>query len=198
MAQAITAANTPTSCGTSQYAGSTGADTITFNASYTSTITPGAEIAVTSDITIVGAAREISGNNGHRIFHVRSGHLRLDRLEINRGVIGSAGSGGAILVDSGAALTVTNSNFARPRGSRHAGGAIASFGSLTDQQQQLYKQWDSRHVRRRRHYIGGGSATITHVTMHNNSVTGNGPKGAALAGQRQRGARLPAQQHPGR
>ena len=66
LAQAITAANTPTSCGTSSYAGSTGADTITFNASYTSTITPGAEIAVTSDITIVGGGREISGNNSHR------------------------------------------------------------------------------------------------------------------------------------
>ena len=32
LAQAITAANTPTSCGTSQYAGSTGADTISFDA----------------------------------------------------------------------------------------------------------------------------------------------------------------------
>ena len=178
LAQAITAANQPTSCGTSSYAGSTGADTITFNASYTSTITPGAEIAVTSDITIVGGGREISGNNSHRVFHVRSGHLRLDRLEINRGVIGSAGSGGAILVDSGAALTVTNSRFALNR-SDDAGGAIASSGTLTISNSSLTSNTASP-TGGGAIAITGGSATITHVTMYSNTAGGANPTGGEL------------------
>ena len=176
--QAITAANQPTSCGTSIYAGSTGADTITFDANYTSTITPGAQLTVTSDITIVGAAREISGNNGHRVFHVQSGHLRLDRLEINRGVIGSAGSGGAILVNSGAALTVTNSRFALNR-SDDAGGAIASSGALTISNSSLTSNTASP-TGGGAIYISGGSATITHVTMYNNTAGGANPTGGEL------------------
>ncbi len=178
LAQAITAANTPTSCGTSQYAGSTGADTITFDAGYTSTITPGAVMTVTSDITIVGGGREISGNNSHRVFHVRSGHLRLDRLEINRGVIGSAGSGGAILVDGGAALTVTNSRFALNR-SDDAGGAIASSGTLTISNSSLTSNTGSP-TGGGAIAISGGSATITHVTMYNNTAGGANPTGGEL------------------
>ena len=176
LTQAISAANTPTSCGS--YAGSTGADTITFDANYTSTITPGAQLTVTSDITIVGAAREISGNNGHRVFHVQSGHLRLDRLEINRGVIGSAGSGGAILVNSGAALTVTNSRFALNR-SDDAGGAIASSGALTISNSSLTSNTASP-TGGGAIYISGGSATITHVTMYNNTAGGANPTGGEL------------------
>ncbi len=178
LAQAITAANTPTSCGTSSYAGSTGADTITFDANYTNTITPGAVMTVTSDITIVGGGREISGNNSHRVFHVRSGHLRLDRLEINRGVIGSAGSGGAILVDGGAALTVTNSRFALNR-SDDAGGAIASSGTLTISNSSLTSNTGSP-TGGGAIAISGGSATITHVTMYNNTAGGANPTGGEL------------------
>ena len=178
LAQAITAANQPTSCGTSTYAGSTGADTISFDASYTSTITPSAVLNVSSDITIVGGGREISGNNSHRVFHVRSGHLRLDRLEINRGVIGSAGSGGAILVDSGAALTVTNSRFALNR-SDDAGGAIASSGTLTISNSSLTSNTASP-TGGGAIAITGGSATITHVTMYSNTAGGANPTGGEL------------------
>ncbi len=180
LAQAITAANTPTSCGTSQYAGSTGADTITFDAGYTSTITPGAEIAVTSDITIVGGAREINGNNGHRLFTVLSGHLRLDRLTLNNGESSSGWSAGAILVNSGAALTVTNSAFGSNRSAGNGGAIASDGGTLTISNSSFSSNEANGSGGGGAIAIGGGSATITHVTMFNNDAVGVGAKGKAL------------------
>ena len=178
--QAITAANQPTSCGTSIYAGSTGADTITFDANYTSTITPGAVLNVTSDITIVGGAREINGNNGHRLFTVLSGHLRLDRLTLNNGESSSGWSAGAILVNSGAALTVTNSAFGSNRSAGN-GGAIASDGGLLTVSNSSFSTNEANGSGGGGAIaISGGSATITHVTMYNNDAVGVGAKGKAL------------------
>ena len=178
LAQAITAANQPTSCGTSTYAGSTGADTITFNASYTSTITPGAQLTVTSDITIVGGGRVIDVNDNNRVFHVTSGHLRLDRLTVSNGSI-SSGQGAGILVNSGAALTVTNSNFNGHEG-LGTGGAIASFGSLTVSNTSFTNNGIAGNSGGGAIAITGGSATITHVTMYSNTAGGANPTGGEL------------------
>ena len=180
LAQAITAANTPTSCGTSSYAGSTGADTITFDANYTSTITPGAVLNVSSDITIVGGAREINGNNGHRLFTVVSGHLRLDRLTLNNGESSSGWSAGAILVNSGAALTVTNSAFGSNRSAGNGGAIASDGGTLTISNSSFGSNEANGSGGGGAIAISGGSATITHVTMFNNDAVGVGAKGKAL------------------
>ena len=180
LAQAITAANTPTSCGTSSYAGSTGADTITFDANYTSTITPGAVLNVSSDITIVGGAREINGNNGHRLFTVLSGHLRLDRLTLNNGESSSGWSAGAILVNSGAALTVTNSTFGSNRSAGNGGAIASDGGTLTISNSYFDTNEANGSGGGGAIAISGGSATITHVTMYNNDAVGVGAKGKAL------------------
>ena len=178
LTQAITAANTPTSCGS--YAGSTGADTITFDANYTSTITPGAVLNVTSDITIVGGAREINGNNGHRLFTVLSGHLRLDRLILNNGESSSGWSAGAILVNSGAALTVTNSTFGSNRSAGNGGAIASDGGTLTISNSYFDTNEANGSGGGGAIAISGGSATITHVTMYNNDAVGVGAKGKAL------------------
>ena len=157
-----------------------GADTITFDANYTSTITPGAVLNVTSDITIVGGAREINGNNSHRLFTVLSGHLRLDRLTLNNGESSSGWSAGAILVNSGAALTVTNSTFGSNRSAGNGGAIASDGGTLTVSNSSFSTNEANGSGGGGAIAISGGSATITHVTMYNNDAVGVGAKGKAL------------------
>ncbi len=179
LVQAVSAADNDGVPGGSQCTAGSGADTIIFDSNYSTTITPGAELAVNSDITIVGGAREINGNNGHRLFHVRSGHLRLDRLTLNNGESSSGGAGGGILVNSGASLTVTNSYLANNR-SAGDGGAVASSGTVTISNSSFSSNEANGSGGGGAIAITGGSATITHVTMYNNDAVGIGAKGKAL------------------
>ena len=175
---AITAANTDSNSHDTDCTAGSGADTIDLGNMADLYILSADLPSIVSDITILGTGREISGNDSHRIFHVQSGHLRLDRLSMINGEVVSNGSGGAILVNGGAALTVTNSYFAGNTAGG-VGGAIASSGSLTVSNSSFDGN-GAQGTGGGGFYISGGTATITHVTMFNNSASGVGGKGRAL------------------
>ena len=128
----------------------------------------------------MGGGREINGNNGHRLFTVLGGHLRLDRLTLNNGESSSGWSAGAILVNSGAALTVTNSAFGSNRSAGNGGAIASDGGTLTISNSSFGSNEANGSGGGGAIAILGGSATITHVTMYNNDAVGVGAKGKAL------------------
>ena len=107
------------------------ADTIRFDDGLTGilTLTQG-QLVVSDDLTIEGPEAgdlTISGNNSSRIFQFTGGTSELSRLTLSDG---DAGFGGAILVDSGADLTVLNSTLSG-NSARFGGGGVDNFGTLS-------------------------------------------------------------------
>ncbi len=115
-------------------------DTIVFASGLSGTITlEQGQLTISSNVTISGdntgdsiADIAISGNNSSRIFNVTSGSSTVDALVLKNGV---SNLGGAILVSTGAALTVDHSVITsnqtvagQPEASR--GGGIANLGTL--------------------------------------------------------------------
>ena len=172
LAQAITAANQPTSCGT--YAGSTGADTIVLTNMPSPLSLSAALPAITSDITITGADKNIDGGGSYRIFEVGSGgKLTIDQLSLLNGSA-TGSNGGGILIQAGGSATLTR--VAITDSSANQGGAIYNAGTLSFT--------GSRIANGTAAFGGGlfnsGSATIIGSTITtsdadvSNSVGGNG------------------------
>jgi predicted outer membrane repeat protein len=86
-----------------------------------------------TNVTIDGQSVHvtISGNNATRLFEVVAGSDSINNLALTNGQV--TGSGGAILVDSGASLSVGNDTFTNntAAGVNGSGGAIENQGTLT-------------------------------------------------------------------
>ena len=115
--------------------GNSEADTIGFADGLTGilTLTQG-QLQVSGDLTIEGPGQDlltISGNNSSRIFEFIGGTSELSGLTLSDGNSEFDGNtGGAILVDSGAELTVLNSTISG-NSATYGGGGIYNLGTLS-------------------------------------------------------------------
>ena len=167
-ADAITAANTDTATGGCP-AGKGGADEITLsgNLTFTSNL-PG----IRSEIYLVGNGYTISGNNSRRIFWIaQGGHLRINNTTLTDG---SADAGGAIKVNSGRKLTVTNSTIQNSRATSGDGGAILIHGGNVTISTSTITGNTASGRGAGIGLIRGGRATIKRSAISNNTATGSG------------------------
>ncbi len=121
-------------------------DTITFHSSLNGeTLTLSSALAINDDITIDGdfmgndnsADITLSGGNATRLFNITGGTVNLEALTIANGNstnialtrVGTERRGGAVRVESGATLNLTNSTISSSIGG-DSGAGIASFGTL--------------------------------------------------------------------
>jgi predicted outer membrane repeat protein len=113
-----------------------GADTITFQAGLSGTITlTRGQLLITDDLTLAGPGADVlavSGNNASRVIEITAGvTVALDGLTIQGGNAASAGatSGGGIY-NFGSTLTITNSTVSGNRAFQLGGGIYSLFGTL--------------------------------------------------------------------
>jgi parallel beta-helix repeat protein len=89
-------------------------------------------VPLTIDASALPGGFKISGNGSSRIFEVSAGKtLSLNSLTLMNGYAGSGGSGGAILVDGGGALTLNNATVSGSSASG-IGGGIGNFGGVVN------------------------------------------------------------------
>ena len=101
---------------------------------------------LTIDASALPGGFRISGNHSSRIFEVSAGAtVTLNSLFLTNGYAGSGGSGGAVLVDNGGTLTLTNCSV--------SGNSAASAGAIENE---------------------SGTLTISASTISGNVSTGNG------------------------
>ena len=156
-------------------------DTIAFDASLTNqtiTLTNG-QLTVDKSLVIDAADLKITiDGNGtvttNRIFEFASGTTnQLAGLTLTHGRVDGYNSGGAILVDSGATLTITNSTLANNSASYGVGGGIYNDGTLTI----MNPRWPT--TRPANFGNGGGidndgTLTIINSTLANNAADWGG------------------------
>jgi hypothetical protein len=99
----------------------------------TLTLTNG-QINIAGDVTVDASTLPgflwISGNHSNRIFEVTAGaNVTLDALWLLNGYAGSGGSGGAILVDGGGTLALTNCTVSG-NSATGIGGGVGNFGGV--------------------------------------------------------------------
>ena len=159
--EAVRAANTDAAVDACT-AGEDGQDAIVFAGSLgAGTITLGqAAIAVTDSLSISGGAAggatvSVSGTGVYQIFRVTGGELSLNSLRLTQG---TAVSGGAVYVASGASLVTDDVRFV----SNTATGAAATEGGGA-----IYVD-------------GGGAARLANSTFDGNTATGSSGSGGAV------------------
>ena len=165
LADAITTANNDTAVGGCP-AGS-GADKITLSGDITLTV---ALPHITSEITIEGNDRTISGNNRFRIFAVNSGMLTVNDLTMTKG---KADWGGAIVNVNGGTLTINDSTILSSEAGE--GGAIGNEANVTIRGSVLSENSADKggaiHSQK-------GTVTLTASEISGNSVGEDGHGGA--------------------
>ncbi|HEY4416851.1 MAG TPA: choice-of-anchor Q domain-containing protein [Verrucomicrobiae bacterium] len=162
-------------------------DTITFVAGLngqTILLTNG-ELAVSRllDLTIDASALPsgvvIDANHASRIFNITDNtRVTLNRLNLINGTVApSVQNGGAILVDSGSALTVEHCTIST--NSAYTGGGIANYGTLTVNASTLN---DNSAINGLGGGIGNyGALTVNQSLLIGNSATGSGGGGIYTA-----------------
>lgn len=156
-------------------------DRIVFAAGLSGTITlEQGQLTLSSAVTISGdtngdlvADITISGNGASRIFEVTAGTSTLDALILRDGV---ATSGGAILVSSGANLTVDHSTITANhtiagQAGASRGGGIANRGNLTLKNSTVEQNSAFDHGGG---IFNGGTFTAIDSTISDNSTAGFG------------------------
>ncbi len=156
-----------------------GADTITFAAALSGTITlTGGVLALSNDVSIDGdvngdhkADITISGNDFSRIFNiVGSGtDVHLDSLTLTNGY--SSGSGGAIYTGTGTTLAITDSTIQNSTASY--GGGIDTHGTLTVTGSTITGNTSSGYGGGV-FVLGGQTATFTNTTIDGNHADKDG------------------------
>ncbi|MCY2989911.1 MAG: right-handed parallel beta-helix repeat-containing protein [Planctomycetota bacterium] len=153
-----------------------GADTITFAAGLTGTITlGGSQLAITDAVEIRGPGADrltINANDRSRIFNVDDGNggvareVTIEGLKLTGGKLTGDSFGGAIL--NAENLTVTNSTISGNSASR--GGGIGNQGSLTVTNSTISGNSAS--------FTGGGIWIDTgrSMTVANSTISGNSAK----------------------
>ena len=188
LADAIKAANTDEATGGCP-AGD-GADTITLTADIT---LDAALPHITSEITLEGDDRTISGNNRFRIFAVNGGTLTVNDLTMTKGM---ADWGGAIVNVNGGTLTINQSTISHSkapeggaiggnglvsisnsvliRNSADVGGAVHSVGGTVEIKGSRIAQNSSENGGAGGIYVSEGTMNIANVTFNDNEATGAG------------------------
>ena len=121
---AIKAANNDSNSHNANCTAGSGADTINLSGMSSPYTMTAAFVNITSNITIAGAGKTVSGNDSYRIFNVQSGgKLTIDNITLTNGnaINTTGGGGGGINVDRGSA-TISNSTIKDSRAIN--GGAI--------------------------------------------------------------------------
>ena len=177
LSEAIKSANDDaTPAGSSCEAGS-GADKIRLKSNLTITRAP---TSVTSDITIEGRGKDISGNNNIRPFNVTDGHLKLEYLDIKDTKVRND-NGGAIKVTGSASLTLTRVDIENSHAEIIAiqntgnGGAIYfdSSGTLTIEDRSNITE-SSAQVDGGAVYLKKGTLDIEDTNLNKNKAQGDG------------------------
>jgi hypothetical protein len=89
-------------------------------------------VSLAVDASALANGFRVSGNGSNRIFEVSAGMtLKLNSLFLMNGYAGSSGSGGAILVDGGGALTLNNSTVSS-NSAGVIGGGIGNFSGVVN------------------------------------------------------------------
>jgi hypothetical protein len=165
--EAITNANNNAATYSDCAAGS-GTDTITFNASYTITLTSALPEIFSGVLTINGGLNTIviDGANLYRGLEVAAGAVvNISSLTIQHGL---AGSGAGIYNDG--TLTVTDSTFSNNKATVLSGGGIYNIGTLI--------VTNSSFLSNSANYGGGivnlGNTTVEDSTFSNNTVAASG------------------------
>lgn len=146
-------------------------ETITFGRNVEGTIVLGGELAVTKDLTISGpgaAVLSVSGNGASRVLHIpnisTSATVALSGLTLTNGSSGSRG--GAIYINSGADLSLTDVVVSSSSAGIDGGGIHNNGGSLTLSNTTV----DGNTAVR---YGGGISSSNGSVTLTTSTVSGN-------------------------
>ena len=155
---------------------SSSADTIEFAAGLSGVITlEQGQLTVSSNVTISGdtngdsvADITISGNNSSRIFNFTSGTSTIDALVLKNGV---SNLGGAVLVSTGASLTVdhsiitSNQTIAGATDQSRGGGIANNFGTLVLKNSTVEQNTAYDH--------GGGIFSRGNFTAINSTISDN-------------------------
>ncbi|MEH2084588.1 MAG: choice-of-anchor Q domain-containing protein [Nostoc sp.] len=166
--QAIENANAFAGTDTVSFAGTEYTDAVADTISLVS-----GELSITDDVTIQGTGAKnltVSGNNTSRVFNISGTQTdaTIDAIAIADGNAGTA-NGGAILVNDGNTLNLTNSKLSNNTAAR--GGALSNVGTTTVTNSTI----DSNQS-----LIGGGgifnfnTITINDSTLSNNLASANG------------------------
>ncbi len=165
---AITSANGDSATGGCT-AGS-GADTINLSGMSSPYTLSAALPSITSDITITGAGKTVSGNDAYRIFRVNSGgNLKLNNITLRNGKASGFGIGGALLVGASGSATVTDSTISNS--AAYQGGAVGTWSTLTIINSTIRNS--SAHSTSGDGgalYIHGGTTTLQKSAIHGNST----------------------------
>ena len=148
-----------------------GADTISFAASVTGTITLGGPLPqITQDVTINGPGAgvlAVSGSNLYRVFDIFDVIVTISGLTVSNGKSDSGGGG----ILNGGTLTVTNSTFSS-NSATFFGGGIESFGTALTVTNSTFSGNSAN---------GGGGGGIdsfgTPLTVANSTFSGNSARG---------------------
>ena len=159
-------------------ANAAGAGSHSIDITATGTITTASELPlIQADVSINGPGAgnlAVSGNNAHRVFHVHSGNVSISNLTIENGHVqgghggngaggagGGLGAGGAIFIESGAAVSLTNvpltGNIARGGNGGSAGAGVTGGGGGGG--------------------LGGPGGTATGMATHSGGAGGGGVHG---------------------
>ena len=169
---AITSANNNSANGGCT-AGS-GADTINLSGMASPYTLSAALPAVTSDITIAGANKTVSGNDAYRIFRVNSGgNLKLNNITLRNGKAPSLGFGGALFLVASGSATVTSATI--HDNAAYWGGAVGSYGTVTVINSTIRdSSADSTAGYGGAFLVMGGTTTIRNSAIHGNSANQGG------------------------
>jgi hypothetical protein len=165
--EAVAAANAAQAAATIRFDGALSSQTL---------LLAGGELVLDGNLTIDASALSggftISGNHSNRIFEVNGGAtVTLNSLSLMNGYAGSGAWGGAIQVDSGGVLTLTNCAVSGNSASG-AGGGIATFSGVVNINNSTISSNSASGAAAIEN--DAGTLTINASTLSGNVSTGNG------------------------
>ena len=134
---------------------------------------------ITSSMTIDGAGYSISGAASYRIFNIRSGSVTLENVTLQDGVAGGSSSGGAIHMTSSGTLTITNS-IIKDNTAFGGGGISANNGGVTIKNSSIYGNRATRAGGGGVYVSGGRGVTILNSSLYDNFADGSSGSGGAI------------------
>ena len=146
-------------------------------------LTVNGELVIDSNVSVVGlgaGALTISGNSANRAFHVTAGAGQISGMTLTNGNtindIGSNQGGGAVIIDAGASLEMTDCTVSNSTAVNAEGGGVLVLGSLTANRCAIIG--NTGGVRGGGINVNGGIARLTNTTVANNRSSSN--SGGAL------------------
>ena len=156
--------------------GDSGHDTISLTADVT---LDAALNNIVSPVTLNGAGYSISGADSYRIFNIRSGaSVTIENVTLYNGNAGSS-TGGAILQNSTGTLTISNSVIRDSTGFG-GGGISVNNGAVTIKNSTIYSNRATRFGGGGVYVSGGRGVTILNSSLYDNFADGSSGSGGAI------------------